>query len=92
MLSGGSAEVASLIQADVEPVDLVPGPAQERDQNGSDVAAVTRDEDPHRQLPRLFGDEIGRGWRHYRTHKHRSCDRMTLIHPETAWSPMGREE
>ena len=51
------AEVTPLVQADVEPVDLVPSPAQERDKNGSDVAAITRDEDPHRQLP-LVGDEI----------------------------------
>ena len=44
-------EVASLIQPDIKPIDLVSCPAQERNQNGSDVAAITRDEDPHRQLP-----------------------------------------
>ena len=55
------AEVTSLIKAGIEPVHLVPGTAQERDQNGSDVAAITRNENPHRQLPRLFADEIDAG-------------------------------
>ena len=51
--SGAGTEVASLVQAEVEPVDLVPGRAQERHQNGSDVAAVARNEDPHSLTPKF---------------------------------------
>ena len=45
--SPGRPEVAALVQAEVEPVDLVPGRAQERHQDSPDVTAVTRDEDSH---------------------------------------------
>jgi hypothetical protein len=43
-------QVAPLVQAEVESVDLVPGTAQERDKDGSDVAAIARNQhfqDPH---------------------------------------------
>jgi hypothetical protein len=36
------AEVAPLIETEIEPVNLVPGCAQERDEDGSDVAATAR--------------------------------------------------
>ena len=45
--ASGRAEVAPFVQAEVEPVDLVPGRAQERHQHGPDVSAVARDEDSH---------------------------------------------
>ena len=42
------AEVTSLIQAEVKAVYVVPRPAQEGNENGSDVATITRNKDPHR--------------------------------------------
>ena len=45
----GRAEVAPLVQAQVEPADLVPRRPQERDKDRTDIAAITRDHDPHRK-------------------------------------------
>jgi hypothetical protein len=41
------AEVATLIEAEVETFHRVSGGAQERNKDGSDVAAITCYEDPH---------------------------------------------
>ena len=40
-------EVATLVESEVETIDGVSGRAQERDQNRSDVATITCDEDLH---------------------------------------------
>jgi hypothetical protein len=45
------AEVTPLVEIEVEPVNLVPGCAQEWDQDGADVATIARNENPHRQPP-----------------------------------------
>src|SRR6185312_7563291 len=50
----GRSEVTSLIKAQVEPVHLMPGGTQERDEHGPDVATVTGDEDPHTYLHRRW--------------------------------------
>ena len=70
----------------------MPGRAQERDQHGSDVAAVTRDEDSHCQLLRLSETRLDARGGTTEFYEHRSCDRMPLIQPETAGSPIGHEE
>jgi hypothetical protein len=44
---GGRAEVAALVQVEVESVDFVPCGAKERHEDATDVAAVTRDEHSH---------------------------------------------
>ena len=43
----GGTEIASLVQAEVEPLNLVPGSSQERHQDRTDVATVARDENSH---------------------------------------------
>jgi len=50
-LVGGRPEVASLVKAQVEPIDFVPGGSDERNQNGAYVTAVARNEDFHRTAP-----------------------------------------
>ena len=58
------AEVTPLVETEVQPLNLVPGCAQERDQDGADVATITRNENPHRQPPDL-GEEFGYAWWHH---------------------------
>lgn len=41
------AEIAPLVQAEVQPVDLVPGRTQKRHQDSPEVAAITCDEYLH---------------------------------------------
>ena len=55
--AGAGPEVAAFVQAEVKALDLVPGRAQQRHQDGPDVAAVTRDEDPH-HYPQESGYEF----------------------------------
>ena len=52
------AEVTTLVQAEVKAVYVVPGPAQEGNENGSDVATITRNKDPHR-MPLVHIEKIG---------------------------------
>jgi hypothetical protein len=46
----GGAQVTARIQLKVEAVDLVPGALEERDEDGTDVAAIASNEDPHDAL------------------------------------------
>ena len=41
------AEIASLVETEIKSLDLVPGCVQERNENGSDIAAITRNQDLH---------------------------------------------
>ncbi len=59
VLRGGS-EIAPLVQAEVESIDLVPGRAREGNENGSDEATIARNEDPHR-LPLSLWKRVARG-------------------------------
>jgi hypothetical protein len=42
------AKIATLIQAEVQPIDLVPSRAQDGNHDSSDVAAVTGHQHPHK--------------------------------------------
>jgi len=44
---GRGTEVTAFVQAEIEPVDLVPRGPHERREDGTDVAAVTRNENSH---------------------------------------------
>jgi hypothetical protein len=44
---GRGAKVTAFVQAEIEPVDLMPGGPHERREDGADVAAVTRNEHSH---------------------------------------------
>ena len=48
------AEIAPLIQAQVQSVDFVPGRAKDGDEHGPDVATIARNEDPHRVSPQTL--------------------------------------
>jgi hypothetical protein len=67
------AEVAPLMETDVQPVYLVPRRAQEQNQDGSHIAPVTGDENPHLPPPPDYGDESGAAARPSTPHLRRSA-------------------
>ena len=59
----GRTEVAPCVQIQVKPVDHVSGSSQERDEDGTNVATVTRDEDSHLLPPDVALERSGDNFR-----------------------------
>ena len=60
----GRAQVTARIQPEIEAIDLMPGALQERHKNGTDVAAIASNKDPHDTLLTSQRERPGTAGRH----------------------------